>query len=121
MNIVILEGRMTKDPEIRQTTTGKAVVSFTLAVQKTKDKTDFIPCEAWDRNAEFAVQYFRKGDPAIVIGSWSTRQYEKDGQKRTAHTMSVNRFEFPLSKKTEKYDEPADSFAEADEEGELPY
>ena len=59
MNVVILMGRMTRDPELKYTSGGKAYTSFTLAVQKTKDDAEFIDCIAWEKTAETIAEYFR--------------------------------------------------------------
>ena len=120
MNQVMLSGRFTRDPEIRQTINGKAVCSFTLAVQKTKDSADFVPCVAWEKVANTIVQYFRKGDPIIVFGRLDTSSYEKDGKRVNVMEVGVRTVEFPMTKKAE-YSDPADAFKDADEEGELPY
>ena len=61
MNTVVLSGRMTKDPELKYTSGGKANARFTLAVQRTKDEADFVNCVAWEKTAETIVEYFKKG------------------------------------------------------------
>ena len=62
MNIAILMGRLTRDPELKYTTGGKAYANFTLAVQKTRDEAEFIDCIAWEKTAENIAEYFRKGN-----------------------------------------------------------
>ena len=90
LNKVILIGNMTADPEVKQTQSGLAVVSFTIAVNRrvSKDaeqKTDFINIVAWRKTAEFVGQYFKKGKQILVCGSIQTRSWtDKDGQKRFA-------------------------------------
>lgn len=76
LNRIVLQGRLTKDPELRTTQAGLAVAKFSIAVDRsTKDKqtgdyeTDFINCTAWRKTAEFVNRYFHKGDPIIVEGS----------------------------------------------------
>ena len=49
MNVAILMGRLTRDPELKYTSNGKAYTTFTLAVQKTKDEAEFIDCVAWEK------------------------------------------------------------------------
>lgn len=87
-NRAILVGRMTAEPELRQTPNGVAVCTFTLAVDRrmSKDKkADFINCVIWRQGAEFVTRYFHKGDPIGIEGSIQTRNYEdKQGNKRTA-------------------------------------
>lgn len=88
LNKVILVGRITSDPELKQTQSGVPVTSFTVAVNRTRGKdkeqeTDFINCVAWRQTAEFASKYFHKGSSICVIGSIQTRSYMTDsGEKR---------------------------------------
>ena len=88
LNRIILIGRLTQDPEMKYTNTGKAVVNFTLAVdrpftQRGREKeTDFIRIVAWDKLAELTAQYLHKGRLAAVEGRLQLRQYEdKEGRK----------------------------------------
>lgn len=122
MNQVMLSGRLTRDPELRQTMSGKKVCSFTIAVQDTKERADFINCSAWEKTADVVTQYFKKGDPIIVFGKMTVSKWEKDGKTQTSVEVTVRQIEFPMSKKTEKYEDPSEAFrAAAEEEGELPY
>lgn len=83
LNVVCLNGRLTKDPEVK-VVNGKSVVNFTLAVNrnyKNKDnevEADFLLCQAWDKPAEFIGSYVKKGNLVSVLGSIHTRSYEKD-------------------------------------------
>ena len=107
INHSIIQGRFVRDPELRRTNTGKAVVSFSLAVDKQgRDAgASFIDFVAWDKTGEFINQYFTKGSPIVVEGRLETRQYEtKDGQKRTATEIVVTQAHF-YGKKEEKTDE----------------
>ena len=89
MNKVILMGRLTRDPEVRYTTTNNTLVaSFSLAVnrrfarQGEERQADFINVVAWDRTGEFCSKYFKKGQQVGVIGRIQTRNYDdKDGKK----------------------------------------
>lgn len=88
MNIIVLIGRLTADPELRYTQAGKAVASMTLAVDRQNKKadgtrdTDFFPIVVWDKLGELCAQYLSKGKQASVEGRLQLRQYEnKDGQK----------------------------------------
>jgi single-strand DNA-binding protein len=87
LNRVVLIGRLTADPELRQTQSGLPVASFTLAVDRkfSKDKeTDFINIIAWRGLAENCANYLTKGKMAAVDGRLQIRNYEdKQGQKRT--------------------------------------
>ncbi|MDA8234379.1 MAG: single-stranded DNA-binding protein [Clostridia bacterium] len=89
LNRIILIGRLTKDPELRYTTTGKAVASFTLAVdrpfknQQGEREADFIPVVVWGVQAESCANYLNKGKLAAVDGRIQVRTYDgQDGQKR---------------------------------------
>ena len=89
MNRVQLIGRLTKDPEIRFTKTGKAVAVFDIACNRGKDKNgeslgaDFVPCVAWETLAERIGEQCGKGKLVYAEGRYTTRAYEdKNGQKR---------------------------------------
>src|SRR5690625_2207497 len=84
MNITVLVGRLTRDPELRYTQNGTAVANFNLAVDRpfSKEKeTDFINCVAWRKQAENLAQYMKKGSQIGISGRIQTRNYEKDGQR----------------------------------------
>ena len=93
LNKVVLCGRMTADPELKQTASGIAVVSFTLAVNRRyqskagenaqAQQADFISIVAWRQTAEFISRYFRKGSAICITGSIQTRSWQdQQGQKR---------------------------------------
>lgn len=106
INHLTIQGRFVRDPEMRRTTTGKAVCSFTLAVDKQgKDAgASFIDFVAWDKTGEFINNYFLNGSPIVVEGRLESRQYDtKDGQKRTATEVIVTQAHF-FGKKEEKSD-----------------
>ena len=90
INNVVLAGRLTAAPEVKQTQTGFSVCSFTVAVDRAyksgeERQADFINCVAWRGTAEFVGKYFNKGDMIGIIGSIQTRSYDdKDGNKRKA-------------------------------------
>ena len=97
LNHITIMGRLTADSELRRTTTGKAVVSFTIACDKPgKDNgASFIPCVAWEKTGEFINKYFSKGSAIIVEGRLESRQYEtKDNQKRTVLEVIVSQAHF---------------------------
>jgi single-strand DNA-binding protein len=106
LNHSIIMGRLTKNPELRRTNTGKAVCSFDVACDKPgRDSgTSFIPCVAWEKTGEFINQYFTKGSQIVLEGRLESRQYEtKEGQKRTALEVVVSQAHF-CGKKEEKSD-----------------
>jgi single-strand DNA-binding protein len=91
-NKAIVMGRLTADPELRQTTTGTSVTSFSIAVnrqfvsrQTGERQVDFLDIVAWRQTAEFVCRYFTKGRPILIEGSIQTRNYtDKNGQNRRA-------------------------------------
>src|SRR6476660_6160083 len=88
INLVVLVGRLTKDPELRYTPNGVAVASFTLAVnrnftnQQGERETDFINCVVWRKPAENVANFLKKGSLAGVDGRIQTRNYEGQDGKR---------------------------------------
>ena len=101
INSVVLVGRITRDVEIRKTTSGLSVAQFTVAVDNGKDKpADFINCVAWRQAAEFLGQYAGKGDLVGVAGRITTRNYERDGQKVYVTEITADRVEILAHKAT---------------------
>lgn len=98
MNVAILMGRLTRDPELKYTSNGKAYATFTLAVQKTKDEAEFIDCVAWEKTAETIAEYFRKGNRILIQGRLSVSSYEQNGEKRKSVKVQAFNFEFIDSK-----------------------
>lgn len=104
-NKSLIAGRLTADPELKKTPSGVSVTSFTVAVNRPKDKegnrtADYIECQAWRNTAEFISKYFSKGSAIFVEGSIQTRSYEdKNGNKRKATELLINSAHFVESKK----------------------
>jgi single-strand DNA-binding protein len=97
MNKVIIVGRLTRDPEVRYTQTGKAVASFSVAVDTgfgENKRTDFIPVVVWEKLAEVCGNNLTKGRRVLVEGRLQIRDYEKDGQKRRAADVVAQNVEF---------------------------
>ncbi len=100
INKVILVGRLAQDPEVRYTQTGKAVCSFTLAVNRFsggqgQNTADFIPVVAWERLAETAGNNLTKGQRVLVDGRLQIRSYEaNDGSKRRVAEVIAQSIEF---------------------------
>lgn len=87
LNLAILIGRLTADPELRYTPNGTAVATFTIATDRFgkegEKETTFIPIVAWRKQAENCAEYLRKGSLAAVEGRINVRSYEdKEGKKR---------------------------------------
>ena len=109
MNSVQLIGRVTKDIEMRTTSSGKHVVSFTLAVNKygQKEDADFIPCVAWNKTAELMQAYVKKGNRIGLTGRIQTRSYDgSDGKKVYVTEVIASDVEF-LTDKSEQKNTPA--------------
>ena len=100
MNRVILMGRLTADPELRQTPQGTAVTSFTIAVDrriKTENgqQADFITCVAWRKTAEFICRYFQKGRMIAIEGQLQSRSWDgQDGKRQYATEVIVDNVSF---------------------------
>lgn len=99
MNKVILIGRLTAEPEIRQTQTGTAVSRYRLAVDRPKkqngeQETDFLSCVCFGKSADFATKYLHKGMKIAIEGRIQTGSYEKDGVKHYSTDIFVDRHEF---------------------------
>lgn len=102
MNQVILIGRLTKDPELRETSNGKPVASFTLAVDKFGEGADFINCVVWNKQAENLAKYQKKGGQIGITGRLQTRDYEDEkGNKRYITEVVADSIEYLGAKKEE--------------------
>lgn len=119
INKVILMGRLTRDPEIRTTNSGKSVAQFTAAVENgygDKKQTDFINCVAWNNQAEFLSKYFTKGMMIIVSGRISTRTWEgQDGRKNYVTEVVASEINFGETKKQQGQSRQSEQ-VQADEE-----
>ena len=119
LNKVILGGRLTADPELKQTTSGTSYTSFSVAVnrQYQKDeepKTDFINVVAWRQRAEFVTRYFRKGSSICIVGQIQTRTYDdKDGNKHKLTEIVADEVHF-VDAKGETFDDGEPSGYESD-------
>ncbi len=103
INKAILMGRLTRDVELRHTNSGKAVASFTVAIDNgygENKTTDFINCTAWGKTAEFVEKYFSKGRMIIVTGRLQSRSWEgQDGKKNYAVEVVAAEVSFGESKR----------------------
>ena len=102
-NLVILTGRLTKDPELKYGASGTAYCKFTLAVNRMKkdDPADFIFCSAFGKTAELIAEYVNKGNNLGVQGRLQQDTYEKDGEKISKTGVTVDKIEFLENNKTE--------------------
>ena len=101
MNRIILLGRLVKDPDVKVTTSGKTVCTFTLAVDRLfagkdgKREADFINIVAWNKTAEVVGNNVSKGQRLLVEGRLQIRKYQdKQGQNRTVSEVVADRVEF---------------------------
>lgn len=102
MNLVVLNGRLTRDPELKFGQSGKAYSRFSIAVdrpfQSSADKNsqtaDFINCVAFGKTAEFIGEYFRKGRKILLNGRLQMSQYESEGKKITTYVVIADSVEF---------------------------
>ncbi|WP_035358776.1 single-stranded DNA-binding protein [[Acholeplasma] multilocale] len=97
MNQVCLIGRIARDIELRDTSTGSKFVGFTLAVSDYsggKEYTNFIPCVAWDKQAENMARFLKKGSQVAVTGRISVRNNNTDGRYETIVNVNADRVEF---------------------------
>lgn len=104
LNCATLIGRLTAEPELKTTSSGREVCAFQIAVDRSyspdgQRKADFITIVAWEHNAKFVADYFRKGQMIAVVGAIRTRSYEdKKGNKRTAFEVYATEVSFCGSK-----------------------
>lgn len=105
LNKVVLAGRLTADPELKQTTSGISVISFTLAVnrryvkEQEQQQTDFINIVAWRQTAEFISRYFKKGSALCITGSIQVRSWQdQQGQKHYSTEVVADEAMFVDSK-----------------------
>lgn len=101
MNLHVLTGRLTKDPDLRYTQDGTPVTTFRIAVDRTyknKDgsrQADFFTVVAWRERAETIAKYFTKGRKITVVGPQYMREYtDQAGNKRTVYELQLEKFEF---------------------------
>jgi single-strand DNA-binding protein len=111
LNKVLLIGNLTRDPELRYLTTGRAVTTFSIAVNRNfttqsgekKEETTFVRIVTWDKRAEVCNEYLKKGSPVFVEGRLQSRTWEaQDGSKRSTTEIVANSVQFlsrgPVSK-----------------------
>lgn len=141
LNHIVIMGRLTRDPELRRTSSGIAVTSFSVAVDRDfsndagQRETDFIDVVAWRSTGEFVDKYFRKGSMAVISGRLQVRSWtDKDGNKRrTAEVVAENVYfgekkeaqepkgDFnALADRIQQFNEPS-NFAVLENDGPLPF
>ena len=101
LNKVILGGRLTSQPELKQTPQGVSVTTFSIAVNRRgkKDETDFINCVAWRQTAELICKHFGKGSSICIVGQIQVRSWsDNNGNKRYATEVIADEVYFVDSK-----------------------
>lgn len=132
INKVVLGGRLTADVELKQTTSGVAVCSFTIAVNRKyqaegQQQTDFINCVAWRNTAEFISKYFGKGSSICVAGAIQVRTWtDQNNNKRYATEIIVDDAYFVDSKSDNnnapQYNTPSTpNYEEVEKDDDLPF
>lgn len=119
LNSSVIIGRLVSAPELKQTSTGKSVTSFTVACDRSYVKqgeerqTDWIDCVAWNGTADFITRNFGKGSMIAVQGSIQTRSYEdKNGNRRKAVEIVVSEVSFCESKGNGSYERMKEAAAQ---------
>ena len=122
LNKVTLIGRLVRDPEPKETQSGTHVVSFSVACDRMKTKTnpepgaDFISCVAWQQSADFLAQYGHKGDTIVVEGRISTRNYDdKDGKKVYVTEVTANNVQLAPKQNRSESDEYLNNMGDFEE------
>ena len=120
LNNVNLIGRMVREEEIRSTSTGKKVLTFTLAVNNANDTANFIECVAWENTAEFISKYANKGARIAVTGILNQESWEKDGQKRSKLNVVVRDVQL-LENKPMTKTQPVEEMSEPVDLSQIPF
>lgn len=124
MNKILLQGRLTKEPEIRMTAKNDKVARFTLAVDRdfNREETDFINCVAFKATAAFIESYFGKGEMILLAGRLQMQTYTaKDGSNRTAAEVLTDNVWFCGGKGKTKDGATGAQLAPVEDDGQLPF
>lgn len=137
LNCIVIQGRLTADPELRHTQSNTAVCTATVAVQRSrKDQNgeypaDFIPCVFWGKTAEHVSVWFHKGDSAIVRGRMESRKWQdKNGNNRVSWEVQAESIDFcggktETAKPRVNYDARAeqevDDFVDLPDDSDVPF
>ena len=124
LNKAIIQGRLTKDPELRTTQSGTSVASFTVAWSEEyngNEKKLFLNCVAWKNTAEMLAKFFSKGKEIVVEGTLGSRSWEdKDGNKREVIELTADRLHFCGPKESKPIAAPS-GYEEIEDDGDLPW
>ena len=101
-NIIVISGRLTRDPEIRYTKESKAVCNFSIACNDSDEKVNFFDCQAWEKTAEIINEYCKKGNKILITGRINQQRWDDDnGGKHQKNVINIQSFEFMGGKKSE--------------------
>lgn len=115
MNKIILFGNLTRDPELSETPTGKAVCKFSIATNEKygeTEETNYFNITAFGGQGEAIARYLKKGRKILLEGRVKVNDFEKDGVKRRSWDVILNKFEFVPSGNKDNSDEPDDYIPE---------
>ena len=106
INKIVLIGRITKDLELKESSSGNKYCTYSIAVNRDSEHTDFINCATFGSFSEKLVEYVKKGDLIAIEGKLQSSKYEKDGSNYTSYTVVSDKIQF-LSGKHEEPKEDA--------------
>ena len=125
MNVFSFTGNLGKDAEVRVTTTGKSVCSFSVAVKSgfgDKASTTWVRCTLWGKRAEGKLpEYLTKGTQVAISGEFSAREYEANGEKRTSIEVNVDSLDLMGFKQEPSQPAPAPQPAQGGFEDDIPF
>ena len=126
LNHVILQGRLTKDIELRTTNSGVSVINFTVAwnrkINDENEKVLFMDCEAWRGTADLINKHFKKGNEIIVEGELYTNTYQTaDGENRHSARLNVTQVHFTYGNKNETEPKKQDNVMTQEDMDNLPF
>ena len=106
INRVSISGNLTRDPELRQTSSGNSVLKFSVAVNDRRrnqagewdDYPNFIDCVVYGKRADSLAQYLSKGIKVVIAGKLSQSRWEKDGRKQSKIEVAVDDLDFMAAK-----------------------
>lgn len=121
MNLVILNGRLVRDPELKYGQSGTAYSRFSIAVDRrfqnstpNSQEADFINCVAFGKTAEFIGEYFKKGKKILLSGRLQQSSYEQDGKKLSSISVVVDNVEFAETKANSSDSSSANNYSKSD-------
>lgn len=103
-NLIVMTGRLTRDPEMKYSPDGKAICEFSIACNDTDEKVNFFDCQAWEKTAEIIGEHFKKGQKILINqGRFNQQRWDdkESGEKRQKYILKVFSFEFMGGKKDE--------------------